>query len=109
MSKLPGPPPGNGLGGGAHWAGKRGSHLHTDVAQGAVVGPGWAVEAALLAPLQAEGPVVHPYHVHRHGTLFIGAWHGKRIGQHQEPLLSVSLLLVVGSPAVLLSSKKDGE
>lgn len=70
-------------------AGERDTHLHTDVAPGAVVGPGWAVEATLLAPLQAEGPVVHPHYMYHHGTLFFGAWHGKRIGQRHEALPSV--------------------
>lgn len=86
-----GPPgPGQMLGvGGDVWADERGTHLHADIAPGAVVGPGWAVEAAFLAPVQAEGPVVHPYHMHHHGALFIGAWHGKRTGQYQEALPSV--------------------
>lgn len=68
---------------------RRVTHFYTDVAPRTVVGPGRAVEAALLAPLQAEGPVVHPHHLHHHGALFVGAWHGKRIGQQQEALPSV--------------------
>lgn len=75
-----GGPPGQGQGGG-RWTVKKGTHFHTDVAPGTVVGPGRAVEAALLAPLQTEGPLVHPHHMHHHGALFIGAWHRKRIGQ----------------------------
>lgn len=42
-----------------------------------MVGPGRAVEAALLTPLQAEGLAVHPDHMHRRGALLTGAWHGE--------------------------------
>lgn len=67
----------------------RGTYLHTDVAPGTVVGPGGRKQH--LAPLQAEGPVVHPYHMYHQGPLFIGSWHGKRIEQQpQGP--SISLL-----------------
>ena len=93
------------------WAGERGTYLHTDVAPGAVVGPGWAVEAALMAPLQAEGPVVHPYHMYHRGALFIGAWHGKGIEQQQEALPSVccSRRVWARSPTASLGSKKGGD
>lgn len=81
---------------------ERGTHLHADVTQAAVVGPGRAVEAALPTPLQAEGLVVHPDHMHCPGTLFVGAWHGKRMGQRQRLLQQPA---AVGGSTVSLGSR----
>lgn len=61
--------------------GMGGTHLHADVAPGTVAGPGRAMEAAFGAPLQAEGSVVHPHHMHCHGTLLHRAWDGRRAGE----------------------------
>ena len=59
-----------------------------------------------MAPLQAEGPVVHPYHMYHQGALFIGSWHGKRIEQQLEALPSVccSKRVEAGSPTASLGS-----
>ena len=95
--------------GGGRGADERGAHLHTNVAPGAVVGPGRAVEAALWAPLQVEGHVLHPHHRHHHGVQFVGAWRGKRIGQQQEPFRHSAAGRGGGSPAASQGCRKGGE
>lgn len=106
------PGPSQVLGGDGAEVGRRGgAHLHADVAPVAVVGPGWAVEAAFWAPLQAEGSVVHPHHMHCSRALFVGAWGGwegwAAAGDHSIPLLLWGEKEWEDSPTVPLGPRKS--